>query len=85
MTKRAQAINGFMDTLSDLVLDSMAIRMAIKGGSTTLTVAQGEEVLKGYQRGLKAHLANIVENNDEQAEALMKELGVCWNEHPYKK
>jgi hypothetical protein len=86
MTKRAQAINGFIQTLTDFGMDSMAIRLALRGGHSTLTIREGKEHLDAYQMQMKSHLANILESNPEQAEALMNELGVKWknDKPPYK-
>jgi len=82
MTKRAKAIRGFVIELQTLALDGTPLRMALQGHSTTCTAQEAEERLHQSTLNLQAYLVDMLENNEEQAEALMKELGVRWNKPP---
>ena len=82
MTKRAKSIQAFVAELTKLTIDALPIKMAIQGNNPTLTSQEAKEILFQCQLNLQAHLVEIVENNEEQAEALMAELGVKWKTPP---
>lgn len=79
MTRRASAITNFVNNLSDLALNGTPIRTALNGCNKTMTVQDGEKMLKQYTDNMKAHLIDIVEGNEEQAEALLAELKLSWS------
>jgi len=82
MTKRATAIRGFVATLSRMTMDSAAIKLAILGANASLSSAEGIQLLHQYECNLQAYLTTLVEHNEEQAEALMNELGLVWKDVP---
>lgn len=87
MTKRAKHIVMFVDTLTDLVSNAMFIRThAFKPRDDTAESQAKHQEAKNYltktEMKLKACLAEICENNEEQAEALMMDMGIKWVKPP---
>jgi len=82
MTKRAIAIEGFVKELTALTLDAFAINTGLQGLNPNLTPTQAYLLLTQTQLNLKAYLVDMLENNSEQAEALMAELNVKWQDPP---
>lgn len=78
MTQKAKSINALVETLSLLAVNGTAIKLGINCPKTPEQKQEFNDLLIHYQNALKAHLANIVEGNEEQAEALMADLGVRW-------
>jgi len=76
MTRKANAINGFIEELTMLALHGTALKLSLNGSNDLLSKKKGEEMLAQHQDAMKTHLVNIVEGNEEQAEALMTELGL---------
>lgn len=85
MTKKAQAIDAFVDTLSLFCLNGTGLTMALKTTSfSTMTAEDAKAEIEAYKRTLKAHMVTITEGNEEQAEALMNDLKITWKANPYK-
>ena len=82
MTKRAKAIQGLADQLGMLAMDGTPIKLSLSGNNKTMPVEEGRRILLQYKMNIQAHLVDLVENNDEQAEALMQELGIQWKSRP---
>ena len=82
MTKRAKSIQGFVEELTKLTLDSTPLKMAIQGHNPSLSAVEATAIVRQCQLNLQAFMVGIVENNEEQAEALMAELNVKWNVPP---
>ena len=82
MTKRAQYIDKFVNDLTWLAVNGTHYKCVAFGKATTPEEikAQSESRSKfdGIVTTLKATLCNVVENNEEQAEALMQELHLKW-------
>lgn len=76
MTKRVLAIKGFVEELQQLALNGTPLRMAINGLNATMTAAQARKLLEKSEQTLQRHLVNIVEKNDEQADALLADLKI---------
>lgn len=82
MTKRARAIQGMVAEITKLGIDGMTIKMAIQGANPNLSPDAGRALLLQSQLNMQAHLVDILENNPEQAEALMAELNLKWRIPP---
>lgn len=83
MTKRAKYIGKFVEELTELASNGLYLRShARKPQSDSIEDQQRHKESKAYlektEMKLKAYVAEILENNSEQAEALMIELGVQW-------
>lgn len=83
MTKRAKYIGKFVEELTELASNGLYIRShATKARSDTPEDIQRHKEAKEYlekaEMKLKACMAEILENNPEQAEALMLDMGVKW-------
>ncbi len=83
MTKRAKYISKFVEELANLASNGLYIRShATKPQSDTPEDLKRHQEAKEYlnqtERKLKACLAEILENNEEQAESLISELGLKW-------
>ena len=78
MTKRAKFVDKFVEDLAKLALKGVHYKCVAFGKIKSPEQAAS---LKDYEDNittLKATLCEIVENNEEQAEALMHELGLKW-------
>lgn len=82
MTKRAKAIQGLVTEITKIAIDGTPIRMAIQGTNPTLTALEAQLLLLQSQLNMQAFLVDILENNPEQAEALMAELNIKWRNPP---
>jgi hypothetical protein len=82
MTKRAKAIQGFVSEITKLAIDATPIKMGIQGSNPNLSAIEATLLLSQCQLNMQAHLVDILENNPEQAEALMAELGINWKIPP---
>jgi len=83
MTKRAKYIGKFVEELAELASNGLYIRThSTKPHSDTpedlKRHKEAKEYLEKSEMKLKACMAEILENNPEQAEALMLDMGVKW-------
>jgi hypothetical protein len=77
MTRRARAIQGFVEALTNFTMASMSIKMGLnKASMAILSEAEAKESLLLHQQIMQGYLVHIVENNPEQAEALLADLGL---------
>ena len=81
MSKRAQYIDKFVEDLADLAINSIYFKTQAFGKHPSSPEEQQKAEKSFFERvsTLKATLCNIVENNEEQAEALMQELHLKWS------
>lgn len=81
MTKRAQYIDKFVEDLAFLALNGIYYKTQAFGKNPDSPEEQkkAEKNFLGHVSTLKATLCNIMENNEEQAEALMQELHLKWS------
>lgn len=83
MTKRAKYIRKFVEELVDLAENGLYIRVNAKNPSSNspLDLKKHEEAkayLEKKMINLEGCLSEILENNEEQASALMRDLGIEW-------
>lgn len=82
MTKRAQYIDKFVNDLTWLAVCGMHYKCVAFGKANTpeelKEQSESRAKFDSIVTTLKATLCNVVENNEEQAEALMHELQLKW-------
>ena len=79
MTRRAKAIERLVEEIQWIAVNGTPLRMAINGNNQQMTVVEAKQKIHQSALNMKASFADLMENNPEQAEALMQELGVKWN------